>query len=753
MTSLSLPRWLALLLLFAAAPAVFGQMSLEERPEVKQLSREELERRKAEQTFRNAQTLFGLGVMRHRGDRWLEAVTLLEEAAKLDPQTPAAYRALVPLYLSLAREEDALVACRRVLQLDPADADAAFQLSKLLREDGRTREAIAALAQGVASPRIEDRSDLLYFMLSDLADLQEKAGDFPAAAASYRRMAKHLIDHQGRLVGSETLTPEQHAVAAAQAYEKVGQCLLQQKKFSEAVAAFKQSRDFLAEHADPQVRLKAVRLNWNLAQACLAQERWADALTYLDEYLENRPLDMEPYEKKVALLKRLNRGTEVVPALKRYASRTPDALGVQLSYARELAEDPRGRAEAQDRYLELAERFGTAEVYRGLFKFYQANGKMGEALNLIDQAFKTVTSKDDIAADVRERARDRGRAILVVLRAEPALVEGMLKAAGRAPSRLSRETLRLCAALAARAHQLDQAELLYRRCLDVGPLDPSIYGGLLEVLWLQRKHDAVIALCRQILDGPQKDQVLDRQVFHRSLALALSEKDKFDEALAEIDKAIKLADGTGKVLERCRKARILAQADRFEAAIAEGEATLKELVEADEIKQVRYALATIYLLKGEHDKSEAQLARILEDDTNDPEANNDLGYQWADRNRRLDEAEKMIRKAIEMDRLHRKDDVDGEDNAAYLDSLGWVMYRQGKLNEAREWLEKAVALPVGADDPTVWDHLADVYFKMKLADKAKEAWQRAIRLYDHDRRSQKEGRQEEAKRKLKLVSE
>ena len=51
--------------------------------------------------------------MRHRSDRWLEAVVLLEEAAALDPQAPAAYRALIPLYLSLAREEDALIACQK----------------------------------------------------------------------------------------------------------------------------------------------------------------------------------------------------------------------------------------------------------------------------------------------------------------------------------------------------------------------------------------------------------------------------------------------------------------------------------------------------------------------------------------------------------------------------------------------------------------------------------------------------------------
>ena len=130
-----------LLLLTVAGSAAWGQASLEERPVVKELSRAELEFRKSDELNRAAQTLFGLGVMRHRGDRWLEAVAILEEAAKLDPQTPAASRELITLYLSLAREEDALDACRKVLQLDPADSDTAFQAAKLYRSDGRTREA------------------------------------------------------------------------------------------------------------------------------------------------------------------------------------------------------------------------------------------------------------------------------------------------------------------------------------------------------------------------------------------------------------------------------------------------------------------------------------------------------------------------------------------------------------------------------------------------------------------------------------
>jgi tetratricopeptide (TPR) repeat protein len=272
------------------------------------------------------------------------------------------------------------------------------------------------------------------------------------------------------------------------------------------------------------------------------------------------------------------------------------------------------------------------------------------------------------------------------------------------------------------------------------------------VLRLQKKHDAIIAVCKSALDGPRKAQATDLTLFHRSMALAYSETDRFDEALAACDQLIKMKEG--RVGDRCLKARILAAAERYDAAVAECELLLKEVTQASEIKQVRYNMSVIYNMKSDHEKSEAQLLKILEDEPNDPGANNDLGYHWADRSRNLDEAERMIRRAIEVDRIQRRDSTDDDpDNAAYLDSLGWVLFRKGKLDEARDWLQKAAALQMGAEDATVWDHLGDVHFKMKLKDKAKEAYQTAIKLYEHDRRGKKEGRLDEAKRKLKMASE
>ena len=150
------------------------------------------------------------------------------------------------------------------------------------------------------------------------------------------------------------------------------------------------------------------------------------------------------------------------------------------------------------------------------------------------------------------------------------------------------------------------------------------------------------------------------------------------------------------------------------------------------------------------------MQKILAEEPDDAHANNDLGYLWADRNQHLKEAERMIRKALELDKQQRNSDdalgVDSDrDNAAYVDSLGWVLFRRGKLKEARRQLEKATALPDGAEDPVVWDHLGDVYFRLEDDRRAVDAWSKALKLYEDGLRPKMDGRHKDIEQKLKQL--
>jgi len=740
--------------------ASLAQVQIDERPkflEPKPLSKDDLKKQEAQQLVRQAKALFGVGVIRQRQDKLLEAATALEKAAALDPTSTEIQKALVPIYVAIGREENAISLCRGILDQDPHDVEIAFQFARLLRADGRPAEAIAVLQKGVLLKEAQARPERLLYMLSDLYDLLDKKAEHAEAAKAQEGIVRTINEHKEHLLFGNGFTREDLQANLARSYERLGRARVQLKEFDKATAAFRSARDTLLKCEDADSRHQAIRISWNLSEIAVAQEKWADALEALDAYLEHSPGDVEPYEKKIELLRKLGRDRDVITALKRYTGRNEYHLGLQLLLARELARDPASRKQAESLYLSLLETNIKSDIYLGLFRLYQSQAAMKKVLDMFDESFqKAGTAGDDVKPEVRESAQERSRVMLSVLRAEPKLVAGLLpEALVDLKTEKSRkiDTWMFLAALAARTKQLKEAEILFRQCL----ITPSpehehkVYSGLLDLLHQQHKNKEIVALCKDALDGRLSARNTNVVLFEANLAAALADLGKFEEALPHADQAIKLSSENLKVEARCRKAGILARAEKYDDALRECEETMKEFPQSNRVRAVRYALSNTYSLKGDFEKSEEQLRLILETDPDAALANNNLGYQMAERNVKLDEAERLIRRALEVDRLARREIGETEDNAAYLDSLGWVLFRRGKFEEARDWLVKAAALPDGADDPTVWDHLGDVYIKLNLPAKAKEAWESASKLYSTSSRRKDEVRGKEVEKKLKTV--
>ena len=98
------------------------------------------------------------------------------------------------------------------------------------------------------------------------------------------------------------------------------------------------------------------------------------------------------------------------------------------------------------------------------------------------------------------------------------------------------------------------------------------------------------------------------------------------------------------------------------------------------------------------EESEALFKQLVDTEPNDANAANYLGYMWADREVRLEEALELITRAVSLD----------PENSAYLDSLGWVHFRLGDLAEAERWLRRAVDLGGSLGDGTIFCHLGEV---------------------------------------------
>jgi len=124
---------------------------------------------------------------------------------------------------------------------------------------------------------------------------------------------------------------------------------------------------------------------------------------------------------------------------------------------------------------------------------------------------------------------------------------------------------------------------------------------------------------------------------------------------------------------------------------------------------------------GELAEGEKHFERALELKPEFPEAQNYLGYMWAERGEKLDRARDLIEKALKAE----------PKSAAYLDSMGWVLFKLNQPREALRYLLQAVSL-TEEPDATLYDHLGDIYSALRQPEQAREAWSKSIAVEASD---------------------
>jgi len=142
---------------------------------------------------------------------------------------------------------------------------------------------------------------------------------------------------------------------------------------------------------------------------------------------------------------------------------------------------------------------------------------------------------------------------------------------------------------------------------------------------------------------------------------------------------------------------------------------LKEGVALDpKNARLYFRLGVVYDKWGEKEDSIAAMRQVLRLDPENANALNYIGYTYADMGSNLDEAEQLIRKALEQK----------PDDGYITDSLAWVYYKRGQYEKALPLLEQAAELV--PDDPIVKEHLGDVYNKLGMMEKALESYRQSI---------------------------
>jgi tetratricopeptide (TPR) repeat protein len=335
------------------------------------------------------------------------------------------------------------------------------------------------------------------------------------------------------------------------------------------------------------------------------------------------------------------------------------------------------------------------------------------------------------------------------------------------------------------------AETFYRLHLDQAKQLRSAkglmaaYEGLIDSANARRKYAQTERLCAEatanetiqaallnLVGEKEKDEEVKKLKDFISTMLqmqidAVAMQGDADRAVKLIDRILgEHADGW---LGLDLKGRAFRLAGKNEDAIKAYEDQIQRLKEDNDLKKkekeeyidnARYHLSGVYIELDQVDKAVEALKELLAKHPDNATYNNDLGYVMADHDLNLAEAEKMVRKALEEDRKERltkgqkknpklkPEEI--KEPGAYLDSLGWVLYKQKKYVEAKRYLRQAVQNMIELNEPEsieIYDHLGDVLSALGQKAEAVSAWKKGLAAAGESKRDQK--RKEQVQKKIK----
>jgi tetratricopeptide (TPR) repeat protein len=633
-----------------------------------------------------------------------KALEAYRKAIELDPLAAEVYRSLVPLAFDEGQVEEAVRYATRAIELLPDDHELLHRLGVYFASQRKLPEAIRYLKQAADSPQLEKDSPTYVLLMRELGILYSLTGQAKPAAEAYA-IVFMALQHPEKF--HLDLRTKSRLLADPQtSYEKIGQVLLDGERVDLAADAF--------ELAAKSGRASAGNLAFYQARVLLLSDKPEEALNELQKYLDaqRQSKGRDAYVLLSEILEKLNRGDELIGRLEQLAEKDTRNSALQYFLAEQLS--AAGELDqAREIYEAALQGTGDAAGYLGLAGILRKMNRPDELLDALGRALAKV-GPDGLEAIETE---------LNVIAADPELLESLIKA-GRAqrdaePTRINFEKSYLLAKVADRGKRVDDAAEFFRIALDLDQdRKPVLYTELGSLYYRNLRY----ADAAKVYEQAASDRTLaDRKVnFLFLLSNARAMAGDTDAALAAVrdaQQAFERQAGARSPELQFQEGWIYFHAKKFDQAVDIFEKVMADYPEQKELfRRCQFSLSNIHVQRGDTRKGEEILERILAEDPDDPSVNNDLGYLYADQGKNLAQAEKMIRKAVEAE----------PNNAAYQDSLGWVLFKLGKYEEARAPLEKAVANSTGSGDATLWDHLGDLYHRLELTDKAVEAWQKAL---------------------------
>jgi tetratricopeptide (TPR) repeat protein len=254
------------------------------------------------------------------------------------------------------------------------------------------------------------------------------------------------------------------------------------------------------------------------------------------------------------------------------------------------------------------------------------------------------------------------------------------------------------------AHDYAGAETYLKKLLAADPRDSNLaYLYLGQAAEEQKKYAAARDWWKQIGQG---EQYFAAQSL---IAQSLAKEGKLDEGRAYLQ-AVVTTNNQQRVQMILAEAQLLRDANLNREAFDLIEKALDKLPNHPDLL---YESAMTAEKLSRLDVQESQLKKLIQLKPDYAQAYNALGYSLADRNERLTEAKDLIEKALKI----------APDDAAIIDSMGWVLYRLGDLVRAEELLKRAYE---AQPDPEIAAHLGEVLWKANKHAEAERVWRGAL---------------------------
>jgi len=421
------------------------------------------------------------------------------------------------------------------------------------------------------------------------------------------------------------------------------------------------------------------------------------------------------------VLLRAGQPSEAVAAIRRAISLQPDNAGYLQLLGEALEAGGNSDQSVIDELQRLvAQQQQNAAAAQLLARTQARAGRVDDAAKTIRTAIANVKPGDDqnrltLQLQLAQVFDDAARYDDAV-----AVYEDLLKSRniGDAPLANDRDrhfavaVLSAIAGLRQRAGQTDQALASYDRIQKLLPeTDPTAVTLKSDFLRSTGRREEALAAVRDA-----RKRFPDDVRLLRVEAQTLAELGRADEALGLLRPRLK--GDAGDYEEYIFMSSLLISAGRGSDAVEAARKAL-QLAPADEPGQALNAMLMLSSAQeraGDAKGSEATLRQILAKDPNNATALNNLGYFLSERGERLDEARAMIERAVRAEPA----------NPSFLDSLGWVNFKLGKLAEAERYLSDAARR--NPSSAAIQEHLGDLFQKLGQQAKAQAYWRRALSL-------------------------